>query len=148
MLYNVHYVKLWRFMCNTGQLSSFGVPIVLKILVNWSKSDSPGKKGTRSKSSAKMQPTAQMSIAVPYWRAPNSNSGDLGKMNNIRGICMIHVIISKKITYTTWWPPDACKCELVMQMILLSQNLLVSVYPGDQQVNCLVLNPSNEQVIE
>jgi len=50
---------------------------VVNILVNWSKSDSPGKNGTLSKSSATIQPTAQMSTAGPYARAPNSSSGAL-----------------------------------------------------------------------
>ena len=49
------------------------------IFASWSRSDSPGKKGVRNKSSATIHPTAQISTPDPYCLAPNNNSGDLLK---------------------------------------------------------------------
>lgn len=46
-----------------GQSSSVGVPRARKMVFNWSISLSPGRYGIRSISSAKMQPTDQMSTA-------------------------------------------------------------------------------------
>ena len=48
-----------------GQLSSEGVPSAWKIFDSWSRSESPARKGTRSRSSARMHPTAQMSTPTP-----------------------------------------------------------------------------------
>lgn len=78
IMFNIIYATICT--CNlykiiTGQVSSLGDPNVVNILVNWSKSDSPGKKGTLSKSSAIIQPTAQISTLGPYDRAPNKSSG-------------------------------------------------------------------------
>lgn len=61
----------------TGHVSSLGVPRAWNILVSWSRSDSPGRNGTRSNNSAKIQPTAHMSIPTAYMRAPNNSSGAL-----------------------------------------------------------------------
>lgn len=61
----------------TGQVSSLGVPKTWKMRESWSRSDSPGKNGTRNSSSANIQPIAHMSTPVPYCLAPNNNSGDL-----------------------------------------------------------------------
>ena len=49
----------------TGHSSSVGVPRVWNILPSWSKSDSPGRNGALSNSSANMQPVAHMSTPVP-----------------------------------------------------------------------------------
>jgi hypothetical protein len=61
----------------TGQSSSVGLPIALHVFFSWSKSDSPARNGTRSISSAKMQPTDHMSTVDEYARAPKSSSGGL-----------------------------------------------------------------------
>lgn len=61
----------------TGHDSSVGVPSTWNILVNCSRSDSPGKNGTRNNNSANIHPTAHISTHVPYCLAPYNNSGDL-----------------------------------------------------------------------
>jgi len=48
----------------TGHSSSVGVPSARKIVLSWSMSVSPGRYGVRSISSAKMQPTDQISTAL------------------------------------------------------------------------------------
>lgn len=80
-MYSFNWYKVINVL--TGQLSSFGVPNTWKIRVSWSRSDSPGKNGTRSSSSARIQPIAHMSTPVPYCLAPNNSSGDLENKNKV-----------------------------------------------------------------
>jgi hypothetical protein len=68
----------------TGQ--SVGVPSALKIVVNWFKSESPGRKGVLSINSAKMHPAAQMSTAPVYKRAPKRSSGARYQRVTTRGV--------------------------------------------------------------
>lgn len=59
----------------TGHSASVGVPSAEKIMFSCSMSLSAAMNGTRSMSSAKMQPAAQTSTPVLYDRAPSSSSG-------------------------------------------------------------------------
>ncbi len=59
---------------SAGHSSSDGRPMTLKILLSWSISYWPSKKGAPRKSSAKMQPQDHMSTGVAYGK-PSRTSG-------------------------------------------------------------------------
>lgn len=60
-----------------GQFAELGVPKILNILMSWSVSDTPGKRGLPFTISANMHPTLQMSIGVEYFFDPIKMSGAL-----------------------------------------------------------------------
>lgn len=60
-----------------GQVSSVGVPRILKILSNWSLTEDPGNSGLPEAISAKMHPADQISIEVEYCFEPINTSGAL-----------------------------------------------------------------------